>query len=84
VRALLAREDDMDDNKREETRPQSDADRQSDYIRGGKGRKDEVGGSGIYPASSDHIPADAEIRSEAGLVGHKGPQHETTEDEEEG
>ena len=52
--------------------PESEHDAQSDYMRGGKGRKDEVGGSGIYPASSDNVPADAEIRSEAGLVGHKG------------
>ena len=59
--------------------PESEQDSQSDYMRGGKGRKDEVGGSGIYPASSDKVPADAEIRSEAGLVGHKGP-HKPPED----
>jgi hypothetical protein len=66
----------------EKTRkPESEQDSQSDYMRGGKGRKDEVGGSGIYPASSDNVPADAEIRSEAGLVGHKGPPHQPSEDE---
>ena len=64
-----------------ETRPESDQDWQSEYMRGGKGRKDEVGGSGIYPASSADVPADAEIRSEAGLVGHKGPP-QATQDEE--
>ena len=62
-------------------KPESEQDRQNEYMRGGKGRKDEVGGSGIYPASSDNVPADAEIRSEAGLVGHKGPPHKPAEDE---
>ena len=44
------------------------------HIQGGKGRKDEVGGSGIYPASSPDAPADAEIRTEAELARHKGPR----------
>jgi hypothetical protein len=48
-------------------------DSQHEYMRGGKGRKDEVGGSGIYPASAPDAPADAEIRSESDLVRHKGP-----------
>ena len=43
---------------------------QKEYMRGGKGRKDEVGKSGIYPASSPDAPGDAVIRSEAELVGH--------------
>jgi len=46
---------------------ESDDDRERDYVRGGKGRKDEVGGSGIYPASSLDAPGDAEIRSEGDL-----------------
>ena len=37
----------------------ADADRE--YVRGGKGRKDEVGRSGIYPASAPDAPADSEI-----------------------
>jgi hypothetical protein len=45
----------------------------NDYMRGGKGRKDEVGGSGIYPASVPDAPADAELRGQGELVGHKGP-----------
>ena len=49
-------------------------DRASEYMRGGKGRKDEVGGSGIYPASASDAPADAEIRTPAEFVGHKGPR----------
>lgn len=50
------------------------ADHQSEYVKGGKGRKDEVGRSGIYPASSPDAPADAQVRSEGELVGHKGPR----------
>jgi hypothetical protein len=54
-------------------------DREREYVTGGKGRKDEVGGSGIYPASAPNVPADAEIRSEGGLVDHRGPRRESTE-----
>lgn len=50
---------------------------QDEYMRGGKGRKDEVGGSGIYPASSPNAPGDAEVRSERDLVRHKGPRPKT-------
>ncbi len=56
--------------------------RQNEYMKGGKGRKDEVGGSGIYPASSSDAPAGAEIRSEGGLVGHKGPRPHATDEED--
>jgi hypothetical protein len=55
--------------------------RQDDYMRGGKGRKDEVGGSGIYPASSPNAPADAEMRTEGELVGHKGPRQKPTDEQ---
>jgi hypothetical protein len=48
--------------------------RQNEYMRRGKGRKDEVGGSGIYPASVPDAPADAQVRSEGELVAHKGPR----------
>jgi hypothetical protein len=50
----------------------SEKDRQDEYVRGGKGRRDEVGKSGIYPASSPDAPADAEIRTESDLVRHEG------------
>jgi hypothetical protein len=53
-------------NESETTQP-------DEYMKGGKGRRDEVGGSGIYPASSPDAPADAEIRSEGELAKHKGP-----------
>jgi hypothetical protein len=46
--------------------------RDDEYVKGGKGRKDEVGKSGIYPASSADAPADAVIRSEGDFVAHKG------------
>jgi hypothetical protein len=54
---------------------------QDDYMRGGKGRKDEVGGSGIYPASSPDAPADAEVRSEAELGSHRSPRKPRVNDQ---
>jgi hypothetical protein len=33
---------------------------------GGAGRRDEVGGSGVHPASAGEAPADSEIRTQAG------------------
>ena len=45
-----------------------------EYMKRGKGRRDEVGGSGIYPASSPDAPEDAEIRTEGELAKHKGPR----------
>jgi len=56
-------------------------DPQSDYIRGGKGRKDDVGKSGIYPASAPNVPPDAEIRTEGGLAHHGEPPTRKAEDE---
>ena len=53
---------------------------QDEYIRGGKGRKDEVGRSGIYPASAPDAPADAEVRTEGELVGHRGPKPKPTDE----
>jgi hypothetical protein len=46
------------------------SDAENAYMRGGKGRKDEVGKSGIYPASAENAPADAEIRGQDELVKH--------------
>jgi hypothetical protein len=54
---------------------------QDDYMRGGKGRKDEVGGSGIYPASSPDAPADAEVRTEGELGGHGSPRKPRVNDQ---
>jgi hypothetical protein len=56
----------------------SDQTAQDEYMRGGKGRKDEVGKSGIYPASSPDAPADALIRGEGELVSHSGPRSKPT------
>ncbi|HWF86914.1 MAG TPA: hypothetical protein VG222_18785 [Vicinamibacterales bacterium] len=64
-------------DQRDQTKPN----REDEYMRGGKGRKDEVGGSGIYPASSPNAPGDAEVRSEGELASHKGP-HQKPSDEE--
>ena len=49
-------------------------DASSEYMRGGRGRKDEVKGSGIYPALSPNAPADADVRNVGELVHHKGPK----------
>lgn len=37
--------------------------RESGRPGGGAGRRDEVGGSGVFPASAGNAPADAEIRT---------------------
>ena len=50
----------------------SDQEREREYVKGGRGRRDEVGGSGIYPASSPNAPPDAEIRIEGDLGGPRG------------
>ena len=65
----------------DEDRETTATDRQNEYMRGGKGRKDEVGKSGIYPASSPDAPANAEVRSEGELVRHKGPQQQPTNEQ---
>ena len=44
----------------------------AEYVRGGKGRRDEVGPTGIYPASSANAPANAELRGQEEL-GHMSP-----------
>jgi len=48
--------------------------RQTEYMRGGKGRKDEVGGSGVYPASAANVPEDAVVRG-PGEFGHSASHH---------
>jgi hypothetical protein len=54
--------------------PESDSDvhrdRRAEEVRGGKGRRDEVGHTGIYPASDPNAPADAETRT-PGELGRK-------------
>ena len=55
------------------------SDRESEYMKGGKGRRDDVRGSGIYPASAPNAPADAEVRTEGDLVTHKGPRPKSDE-----
>lgn len=42
---------------------------------GGAGRRDEVGGSGVYPASAGHAPDDAVVRTQAEWgQGDRGPE----------
>jgi len=54
----------------EKTATPSPDDVQKEYVRGGKGRKDKIEKSGIYPASAPDAPGDAVIRTEGELVGH--------------
>ena len=42
------------------------------YMRGGKGRRDEVGPTGIYPGFSPDAPADADVREPGEFVRHAG------------
>jgi len=53
---------------------QPKVDRSSEDVKGGKGRTDEVRGSGIYPASSPDAPSDAEVRTVHDFVKHRGPK----------
>ena len=46
----------------------------NEYMKGGKGRTDDVRGSGIYPASSPDAPPDAEVRTPNDFVKHRGPK----------
>jgi hypothetical protein len=64
----------MSGDHTETDRTRDEADRQKEYMKGGKGRRDEVGRSGIFPFSSRDAPADGEVVSERDLVGHKGPR----------
>ena len=70
----------MDDEPRDAT--DTAPGRNDDYVKRGKGRKDEVGGSGIYPASVPDAPADAEVRSEGELVEHRGPRKKAADQQE--
>ena len=54
----------MDDNQVDQ--------RDLDYVRSGKGRKDEIGRSGIYPASAAGAPPDAKAVDQEEL-GHRSP-----------
>lgn len=67
-------------DQRDERQPSQN--RKADDMTGGKGRRDEVGGSGIYPASSPDAPADAQVRIEGELVGHKGPHQKSTDEQD--
>jgi hypothetical protein len=56
-----------------------------EYIRGGKGRKDEVGRSGVYPMSSLNeieTPDGAEIRGQGEFVRHTGPRERKNEEQD--
>src|SRR2546423_12239405 len=61
-------------------RKRSAEDRQNEYMKGGKGRKDEIGGSGIYPAFTPDAPADAQVRAPGAFVRHAGARPKSKED----
>ena len=46
----------------------------ADYVKGGKGRKDDVRGSRIYPASAPDAPPDADVRTVGEFVKHRDPE----------
>jgi hypothetical protein len=48
--------------------------RSKEYVNGGKGRTDDVRGSGVYPASSPDAPSTAEVRTARDFVKHRGPK----------
>ncbi len=73
----------MADTRDGTTVPEDDRDpREREYVRGGKGRRDKVGGSGIYPASSPDAPGDAELRTEGELARHEQRPGEKIDAEE--
>jgi hypothetical protein len=47
---------------------------EENYVKGGKGRKDDVRGSRIYPASASDAPADADVRTVGDFVKHRDPR----------
>jgi hypothetical protein len=59
--------------KSSDTKQRKD-DQSSEYVKGGKGRTDDVRGSGVYPASSPDAPSDAEVRTVHDFVKHRGPK----------
>ena len=61
-----------DTSERHPKPPETKEPADAEYVRGGKGRRDEVGRSGIYPASAGQAPADAEIVGQEEL-GHRHP-----------
>lgn len=64
----------MSESKDRDVRAREDERRESGLPGGGAGRKDEVGGSGVYPASAGKAPEDAELKSQAGWgQGDRGP-----------
>jgi hypothetical protein len=55
------------------TRDESEPKEQRDDMTQGKGRKDEVGHSGVYPPPPPEAPDDAEVIM-PGEMGHRTPE----------
>jgi hypothetical protein len=63
----------MSDNDRDRNQPAVEHS-EDDYVKGGKGRKDDVRGSRIYPASAPDAPRDADVRTVGEFVKHRDPE----------
>lgn len=72
-----------DDERRNDTARQQESGKPG----GGQGRRDEVGGSGVYPASAANAPDDAVVRTPGewgeGAGGEEGGRSELNLSEEE-
>jgi hypothetical protein len=54
------------------SRPPAVTPAESAYLRSGKGRTDDVRGSGVYPATAENTPADAVVRTPGEFTSHGG------------
>ena len=59
----------MAEQRKNETKQSASDKRESGEPGGGQGRRDEVGKSGVYPASAENVPGDAEVRMEGSWGG---------------
>ena len=67
----------------QDTKANTSTDPASEYMRRGKGQKDDVRGSGIYPASASDVLADAQVRQPGEFVRHsKSPLRSPADDSE--
>jgi hypothetical protein len=64
----------MASKDRDQHQPKAERANENEYMKRGKGRKDDVRGSGIYPASSPDAPPDGEVRTVGDFVKHRGPE----------
>jgi hypothetical protein len=68
----MDQEEAMATNRSDTNQPKADG--SDNYVNAGKGRTDDVRGSGVYPASSPDAPSTAEVRTARDFVKHRGPK----------